>query len=126
MTILDFKGAESETFVRKLIANDVNKLKEDFEGLYSAMLNEKGGVIDDLIAYKLGSGYRLVVNCATRGEDLKWISQKSKKYDVEMSERDDLSMVAVQGPTSEEVLNKCPAPIVRQLETKKETTRCFW
>ena len=66
-----------------------------------------------MIAYKLGSGYRLVVNCATRGEDLKWISQKSKKYDVEMSERDDLSMVAVQGPTSEEVLNKCPAPIVR-------------
>ena len=92
-----------KTFVRKLIANDVNKLKEDFEGLYSAMLNEKGGVIDDLIAYKLGSGYRLVVNCATRGEDLKWISKKSKKYDVEMSERDDLSMVAVQGPTSEEV-----------------------
>ena len=125
MTILDFKGAESETFVRKLIANDVNKLKEDFEGLYSAMLNEKGGVIDDLIAYKLGSGYRLVVNCATRGEDLKWISQKSKKYDVEMSERDDLSMVAVQGPTSEEVLNKCPAPIVRQLETKKKQQGVF-
>ena len=125
MTILDFKGAESKTFVRKLIANDVNKLKEDFEGLYSAMLNEKGGVIDDLIAYKLVSGYRLVVNCATRGEDLKWISKKSKKYDVEMSERDDLSMVAVQGPTSEEVLNKCPAPIVRLLETKKKQQGVF-
>ena len=42
-----------------------------------------------------------------------------------MSERNDLSMVAVQGPTSEEVLNKCPAPIVRQLETKKKQQGVF-
>ena len=54
-----------------------------------------GGVIDDLIAYKLENGYRLVVNCATRGEDLKWISNKAKEYAVEMHEREDLSMVAI-------------------------------
>ena len=84
------------------------------------MLNDDGGVIDDLIAYKLEDGYRLVVNCSTRGEDLKWISNKAKNYAVEMEERDDLSMVAIQGPKSSEVLSNCPAPIVRALESKKK------
>ena len=120
MTILDFEGEDVEQFVRTLIANDVKKLRETYEGLYSAMLNDDGGIIDDLIAYKLENGYRLVVNCATRGEDLKWISEKAKNYSVQMLERDDLSMVAIQGPKSSEVLSNCPAPIVRELESKKK------
>ena len=119
MTILDFKGDDAETFVRKLISNDIKKLTEPYAGLYSAMVNEQGGVIDDLIAYKMENGYRLVVNCATRGEDLKWISSKSLNFKVEMTERDDLSMIAVQGPRSLDVLSACPAPIVRALESKK-------
>jgi aminomethyltransferase len=119
MTILDFKGDDAETFVRKLISNDIKKLTEPYAGLYSAMVNEQGGVIDDLIAYKMENGYRLVVNCATRGEDLKWISSKSRNFKVEMTERDDLSMIAVQGPRSLDVLSACPAPIVRALEPKK-------
>ena len=119
MTILDFKGDDAETFVRKLISNDIKKLTEPYAGLYSAMVNEQGGVIDDLIAYKMENGYRLVVNCATRGEDLKWIASKSLNFKVEMTERDDLSMIAVQGPRSLEVLSSCPASIVRALESKK-------
>ena len=119
MTILDFKGDDAETFVRKLISNDIKKLTEPYAGLYSAMVNEQGGVIDDLIAYKMENGYRLVVNCATRGEDLKWIASKSLNFKVEMTERDDLSMIAVQGPRSLDVLSACPAPIVRALESKK-------
>ena len=119
MTILDFSGKEVVEFIRKLIANDIEKLSEDFEGLYSAMLNEDGYVIDDLIAYKMDFGYRLVVNCATRGEDLKWISSKAKNFQVKMQERDDLSMIAIQGPDSSEVLSRCPAPIVKVLESKK-------
>ena len=62
MTILDFKGDDAEIFVRKLISNDIKKLTEPYAGLYSAMVNEQGGVIDDLIAYKMENGYRLVVN----------------------------------------------------------------
>ena len=118
MTILDFHGPDVERFVRKLISNDVRKLSEIYDGLYSAMVNDKGGVIDDLIAYKMEFGYRLVVNCATRGEDLKWISNKSKDFDVLMEERDDLSMMAIQGPKSLEVLGKCPTP-VNLLKAKK-------
>jgi aminomethyltransferase len=119
MTILDFKGDDAEIFVSKLISNDIKKLTEPYAGLYSAMVNEQGGVIDDLIAYKMENGYRLVVNCATRGEDLKWIASKSLNFKVEMTERDDLSMIAVQGPRSLDVLSSCPAPIVRALESKK-------
>ena len=111
MTILDFEGEDVELFIRKLIANDVKKLSEKYSGLYWAMLNDKGYVIDDLIAYRMDKGFRLVVNCATRGEDLKWISSKVKNYNVSMQERDDLSMVAVQGPGSVEVLKNFPAPI---------------
>ena len=54
-----------------------------------------------------------------KGEDLKWISSKSLNFKVEMTERDDLSMIAVQGPRSSDVLSECPAPIVRALESKK-------
>ena len=124
MTILDFEGEESEVFIRKLIANDVKKLKEKYSGLYSAMLNDNGYVIDDLIAYRMDEGFRLVVNCATRGEDLKWISSKAKDYKVKMLERDDLSMVAIQGPGSVEVLKKFPTPI-DYLENKKRQQGTF-
>jgi aminomethyltransferase len=119
MTILDFEGLEVKKFLRYLLANDINKLKENCDGLYSAMLNDSGGVIDDLIAYKMPFGYRLVVNCATRGEDLKWITSHKNKFEVSMTERKDLCMLAIQGPKSIEVLSKCPAPLVRSLETKK-------
>ena len=70
MTILDFKGAQAREFIRYMISNDVDSLKEDCDGLYSAMLNESGGVIDDLIVYKFSFGYRLVVNWARRVVDL--------------------------------------------------------
>ena len=120
MTILDFEGSESELFIRKLIANDVRKLLENYSGLYSAMLNDKGFVIDDLIAYRMDKGFRLVVNCATRGEDLKWISARAKEYDVNMLERDDLSMVAIQGPQSPTVLKNFPAPIDFLKEKKRQ------
>ena len=124
MTILDFEGQDSEKFVRKLISNDVRKLSETYEGLYSAMVNDSGGVIDDLIAYKMDYGYRLVVNCATRGEDLRWISNKSQDYEVTMIERSDLSMVAIQGPKSLEVLKECPTP-VNLLDAKKRQQGVF-
>ena len=51
------------------------------------MLNDDGGVIDDLIAYKLENGYRLVVNCATRGEDLRWISKKKELFSANERKR---------------------------------------
>ena len=107
MTILDFEGKDVKEFLRKLLANDINALNEDFDGLYSALLNESGGILDDLIAYKLESGYRLVFNCATRESDISWIVSQVGDMNVSFSERLDLSMIAMQGPDVFEVLSRC-------------------
>ena len=107
MTILDFEGKDVKEFLRKLLANDINSLNEDFDGLYSALLNESGGILDDLIAYKLESGYRLVFNCATRESDISWIVSQVGDMNVSFSERLDLSMIAMQGPDVFEVLSRC-------------------
>ncbi len=63
------------------------------------MLNEHGGVIDDLIVYYLDdSSYRLVVNAGTRDQDLAWIGEHARPFGVQLSERSDLAMLAIQGP----------------------------
>ncbi len=103
MVVLDMKGSDVKAFLQKLLANDVAKLKDAGKALYSGMLNNEGGVIDDLIIYYLADDfYRMVVNAATRENDLKWIFEQVKAYDLEITERDDLAMIAVQGPNARE------------------------
>ncbi len=98
MTIVDVNGGGARDYLRYLLANDVDKLLETGKALYSGMLNEQGGVLDDLIVYRMQTGYRMVVNCATREKDLAWMNQQSAGFDVELDEKTDLAMVAVQGP----------------------------
>ncbi len=98
MTIVDVLGPQSRDYLRYLLANDVDKLLVDGKALYSGMLDENGGVIDDLIVYRMPSDYRLVVNCGTREKDLAWMTKQAKSFDVELKERSDLAMIAVQGP----------------------------
>jgi aminomethyltransferase len=101
MTVVDLHGARTREFLRHLLANSVDKLKVQGKALYSCMLNEQGGVIDDLIVYFLGEEFfRLVVNAATREKDLAWITQQAKAFDVEVKERPDYAMIAVQGPNA--------------------------
>jgi aminomethyltransferase len=85
--------------LRRLLANDVARLKEQGKALYSCMLNSAGGVIDDLITYYLAPNrYRLIVNAATRDKDLAWIDKQAAACAVEVVERPELAMIAVQGP----------------------------
>src|SRR5690606_9465947 len=84
-----------------LLANDVARLKKDGKALYSAMLNDEGGILDDLIVYRMDWGFRLVVNCATREKDMDWIARHAKGYQVQVRERDDLAMLGVQVPEAE-------------------------
>ena len=103
MVVLDFKGEGVKTFLQYLLANDVARLKSSGKALYSGMLNHDGGVIDDLIVYYLEDGfYRMVVNAATRENDLKWINKQAENFNIEITERDDLAMLAVQGPNARE------------------------
>jgi aminomethyltransferase len=99
MTVVDLKGARTREFLRHLLANSIDKLKVSGKALYSCMLNPQGGVIDDLIVYFLGEDFfRMVVNASTREKDLAWIRQQAAAFDVDVVEREELAIVAVQGP----------------------------
>ena len=99
MTVVDLSGTGAQGFLRRLLANDVARLKEQGKALYSCMLNSDGGVIDDLITYYLAPNrYRLIVNAATRDKDLAWIDEQAATCAVEVVERPELAMIAVQGP----------------------------
>jgi aminomethyltransferase len=101
MTVVDLRGARVREFLRRLVANSVDKLQKSGKALYTCMLNPQGGVIDDLIVYFLDESYfRLVVNAATREKDLAWIGEQAKAFDVSVSERPELAMIAVQGPNA--------------------------
>jgi aminomethyltransferase len=99
MTVVDLEGARALGFLERLLANDPAKLAESGKALYSCMLNEAGGVVDDLILYLLEPNrYRMVVNAATREKDLEWIARHVTPFAVAADERTDLAMIAVQGP----------------------------
>lgn len=101
MTLVDFPDpAPTRTLLRSLLANDVARLYPG-KALYTCMLNEAGGVIDDLIVYDRGAaGYRLVLNAATRDHDLAWIAPVAERFSAAWHERTDLAMLAVQGPAA--------------------------
>ena len=119
MTVIDILGLEAKPFLRKLLANDVDRLKASGQALYSAMLNHEGGVLDDLIVYRLTEGYRLVVNCATREKDLAWIRACSEAFEVVVATPAQLSILAVQGPEAlsilQSVLDPAQARLLSQL-----------
>ncbi len=111
MTIVDILGAGGRQFLRKLLTNDVDQLEHNGKALYSCMCNEHGGIIDDLIVYQRASdNYRVVLNSATRQNDLAWIRQKSEGFAVGLQERRELAMIAVQGPNAVEKTQKILNP----------------
>jgi aminomethyltransferase len=99
MLIADVTGRQTRDYLRYLLANDVAKLKDSGKALYSCMLNERGGVVDDLIVYFINENwFRLVVNAGTRDKDIAWLQRHSTGFDVNIKPRTDLAMIAVQGP----------------------------
>ncbi|WAC63116.1 glycine cleavage system aminomethyltransferase GcvT [Pseudoxanthomonas sp. SL93] len=103
MTVVDLRGARTRAFLRHLVANSVDKLQKPGKALYTTMLDRNGGVIDDLIVYFMAEDFfRLVVNAATRDKDLAWITAQAAAFDVQVSERPEFAMIAVQGPTARE------------------------
>ena len=99
MTVVDIRGPETRTFLSRLLANDVTKLHTSGKAMYSCMLNESGGVIDDLICYCMGEEwFRLVVNAATRDKGLAWLERQGAEFSIAVTEHHELAMIAVQGP----------------------------
>jgi aminomethyltransferase len=103
MVIVDLRDGDIRGLLQKLLANDVAKLSESGKALYSCMLNPEGGVIDDLIVYYMSDEwYRVVVNAGTAEKDLAWMNKYAADFGVSVRARDDLAMIAVQGPNARE------------------------
>lgn len=103
MLNVDIAGKAAKSFFQRLLANDVAKLTVPGKALYSCMLNPEGGVIDDLIVYFFAADrWRVVVNAGTADKDIAWMQRvaQAENFDVAISPRRDLAMVAVQGPNA--------------------------
>jgi len=105
MAAVDLHGAGTRALLRHLLANDVAKLTTPGKALYSCMLNETAGVIDDLIVYYVNDQwFRLVVNAGTTDKDLAWLRTQAPAFGVEVMPRTDLGILAVQGPRAKDVV----------------------
>ncbi len=114
MTVVDLSGADTRAFLRTLLANNVDRLQAPGKALYSCMLNERGGVIDDLIVYFIHDNFfRLVVNAATRDKDMAWLETQASAFDVRVRERPELAMIAVQGPAARDHVLELLEPNLR-------------
>ncbi|AFM31458.1 MULTISPECIES: glycine cleavage system aminomethyltransferase GcvT [Stutzerimonas stutzeri subgroup] len=120
MTVVDVSGEQARDYLQRLLANDVARLKSIGRALYTAMLNERGGVIDDLIVYLTDWGYRLVVNASTRDKDLAWMQAQAAGFAVEVRERAELAMLAIQGPharaRTSELVSQARAGLIHDLK----------
>lgn len=126
MNVIDVLGREAKAWLRRLLANDVDKLKTPGRALYSAMLDEQGGVIDDMIVYLTADGYRLVVNAATGAKDLAWMRSQLGDFDVQLLARSEMAMLAIQGPQARsriaQLVSSARAELIRQLKRLKALT----
>ena len=101
MGVVDVKGVEAKIFLQNLIANDVDKLKTAGKALYSCMLNEAGGVVDDLIVYYQNNAYyRMVINAGNIEKNIAWIKAQAYGFEVLVEQMCDLAIIAVQGPNA--------------------------
>ncbi len=120
MTVVDVTGSQAKAYLQHLLANDVERLQVLGKALYSGMLNEQGGVIDDLIVYLTAEGYRVVVNASTRDKDLAWMQLQSAGFDVALQHQAGLAMLAVQGPQARaktaELVSAARAALIHELK----------
>jgi aminomethyltransferase len=107
MCALDLVGPDATRWLRHLLANDVAKLTTPGKALYSCLLKEDGGVIDDLIVYFFTpEHFRIVVNAGTAEKDIAWMRTQLVGFKATLTQRrsgpDALAMIAVQGPNARE------------------------
>jgi len=120
MTLLELTGPDAMPYLQRLLANDVARLSLPGKALYSVMLNERGGVIDDLIVYaptpEQPELWRVIVNCGTHDKDLAWMQAQAASFRVALIERTDLAMLAVQGPQARATVNAVLSQHVETLQ----------
>lgn len=127
MGIVDIGGKNAVDCLSRLLANDIAKLTTFGKALYSCMLNEHGGILDDLIVYRLDDQqFRIIWNAATREANRKWLYQCCKEFDdILTTERSDLALIAVQGPEAIALTSKVlSATFDKQIQALKPFHAC--
>jgi len=105
-------GAAAEDFLNHLLTNDIRKLAPG-EGQYTLMCNERGGVVDDLYAYKLSEGvYLLIINASRIEPDVAWMQEQAANFprrnELKLTDAShNYAAIAVQGPRAKEFIEKC-------------------
>jgi aminomethyltransferase len=110
-------GPEAEKFVNYLITNDASSLDEN-EGIYSVMCRPNGGIVDDLITYKLGpENFFIVYNASNREKDFNWFKENAKNFDIQLTDvSNEIAMIAVQGPDAEDILQELTQEDLSEIE----------
>jgi len=106
MQVVDVTGTDARAFLRRALANNVDKLRVPGKALYACMLTEEGGVVDDLIVYFFREDdFRLVVNAGTAQKDVAWLEGLVGRWGlaVRLAPRRDLAMIAIQGPNARSI-----------------------
>lgn len=102
---IEIRGQDAAEFINYLVAFDITKLK-DFQAKYTVMLNERGGIIDDLLVYNLPQKYLIVVNASNEGKDFKWIKQHKRGNVKIQNVSKKYFQIALQGPLSEKIIKR--------------------
>tara|TARA_B100000902_G_scaffold91161_1_gene94749 strand:+ start:1132 stop:2199 length:1068 start_codon:yes stop_codon:yes gene_type:complete len=120
MSVFDFDGGNQIAFFKKIFANDIKKIYKDDKAIYGALLNEEGGILDDLIIYHANNKFRLVSNCSTRKQNRQWFEKHALEFGVKVIERSDMGILAIQGP---DALNKISE--IKEIDAQVNTLQSF-
>ena len=120
---VEVSGREASPFLNYILTNDI-RLLEDGRCVYTLLLNERGGILDDLLVYKISKEkFILVVNAATREKDISWMQEHGKNFSVNIDDvTSGTALIALQGPLSERILQhlvKTDLSILRRFQHAK-------
>lgn len=102
----EVRGKDALAFIQKCTVNDASKLTYG-KVQYSAFCYNDGGIVDDLLVYRLGDHYMLVVNASNIDKDFEWLQKNTEGFDVQLTNiSDEISLLAVQGPDSRATIQK--------------------
>ncbi len=108
MTIIDLEGTGCSRFLSRLLANDVGRLSGSGKALYSCMLDDSGGILDDLTVFRRAEDqFRIVSNAATRDKVIAWIERHASEFSLSILPRQDLAIIAAQGPAARRKAHAC-------------------
>ena len=114
---LHVDGPGAQPFLQSLLSNDIDRV-HDGGAQYTLLTTEAGGIVDDLIVYRLSHGcFLLVVNACNRQAAYDWLKEREPRGVEVRDASDEYGLVAVQGPSSLELLDLDDAPAFTHAET---------